>query len=142
MLTFISFIIVMMGSLNWFFIGAFQYDFVAGFFGSQASLLSRFVYFVVGMAAFVLLAMALKNKGKIKLTENSFKPKNSKTNNSKQQEHQDKRKDEIHYTENLNNFNQEKTNNIHNKSENNQKAEKETEVAYGYKDFDVTQYDE
>jgi len=63
----------MLGSLNWFFIGAFQYDFIAGLFGLQASLFSRFFYFVIGMAAFVLLSMAFKNKGTIKLTENSFK---------------------------------------------------------------------
>lgn len=73
MLTFFSFILSFFGSLNWFFIAAFQYDIVAGFFGTQASLFSRIIYFVIGMAGFVLLFMALKNKGYIKITENAFK---------------------------------------------------------------------
>lgn len=78
MLTFFSFLIVLFGSFNWFFIAAFQYDIVAGFFGTQASLFSRFVYFIIGIAAFVLLVMAFKNKGNIKITENSFKKSKQK----------------------------------------------------------------
>lgn len=73
MLTFFSFILSFFGCLNWFFIAAFQYDIVAGFFGTQASLFSRLIYFIIGMAGFVLLAMAFKNKGYIKITENAFK---------------------------------------------------------------------
>ena len=149
MLTFISFIIIMIGSLNWFFIGAFQYDFVAGFFGSQASLLSRFVYFIIGMAAFVMLAMALKSKGKIKLTENVFKQKNVKKNGEKRQinksndkqENYNQEQNEINYKANIDNFNKKKTNNIDYKNENSKETERESET-YGFKDFDVTQYDE
>ncbi|MDD2445295.1 MAG: DUF378 domain-containing protein [Clostridia bacterium] len=149
MLTFISFIIIMIGSLNWFFIGAFQYDFVAGFFGSQASLLSRFVYFIIGMAAFVMLAMALKSKGKIKLTENVFKQKNVKKNGEKRQinksndkqENYNQEQNEINYKANIDNSNRKKTNNIDYKSENGKERERESET-YGFKDFDVTQYDE
>ena len=78
MLTFFSFLFVLIGTLNWFFIGVFQYDFVAGFFGSQASLLSRLIYFIVGMAGFIILAMVLKNRGKLHITQNSFKSNKEK----------------------------------------------------------------
>ena len=44
MLSFISFVLVCIGSLNWFSIGLLQYDFVAGIFGSQANIFSRLVY--------------------------------------------------------------------------------------------------
>lgn len=171
MLTFVSFIIVMIGSLNWFFIGAFQYDFVAGFFGTQASLLSRLIYFIIGMASFVLLAMAFKNKGKIKITENSFKQKNNnfEINNKKRNNKENVREfnsgndfnnqsNEFNQRNNPNNQRNELNNqneklNSDNFSVKNQKSKpietsniKETElnsdVPYGYKDFDVTQYDD
>ncbi|MDD4816322.1 MAG: DUF378 domain-containing protein [Clostridia bacterium] len=129
MLTFFSFIIVMLGSLNWFFIGAFQYDFIAGLFGLQASLFSRFFYFVIGMAAFVLLSMAVKNKGTIKLTENSFK--------KIQKMVKVEAKDEENEEENEN-TSQEKVALAQNSNQNFPFQEKSKE---GYKDFDASKYD-
>ena len=125
MLTFFSFIIVMLGSVNWFFIGAFQYDFIAGLFGLQASIFSRLVYFVIGMAGFVLLTMAFKNRGNIKLTENSFK-KMPKV--LPKQEESEKEENNTNETENL----EQKPNFDFPKPE----ASKE-----GYKDFDASKYD-
>ena len=69
MLPFFSFILMWIGSLNWFFISAFQYDFIAGFFGTQSSLFSRFIYFFIGMAGFIVLFHILKNKGKFSFFE-------------------------------------------------------------------------
>jgi len=159
MLTFISFIIVMLGSLNWFFIAAFQYDFVAGFFGTQASLLSRFVYFIIGMSAFVLLAMTIKNKGNLKVTENSFKEKIKKSikkvrksEESEKDEEEDedyekqdhKSRHSNHSEYNLRNSN-DKGSSSGSKSLNTDSKEEKTNsnsVPYGYKDFDITQYDD
>lgn len=73
MITFISFIIIMVGAANWLCIGLMQYDFVAGFFGTQSSFLSRLIYIVVGFAAIWFLFMAIKQKGTIKLNSNGFK---------------------------------------------------------------------
>lgn len=73
MVTLISFIIVMAGAANWLCIGLMQYDFVAGFFGTQSSFLSRLIYIVVGFAAIWLLIMAFKQRGTIKLNSNGFK---------------------------------------------------------------------
>ena len=73
MLPILSFIFMWFGALNWFFISAFQYDFVAGFFGTQSSLFSRIIYFIIGLAGFYFLFYVLKNKGKLTLFQNPFK---------------------------------------------------------------------
>lgn len=64
MLAFISFLLVCIGSFNWFTIGILQYDFVAGLFGSQANVFSRLVYALVGVASIVVIFNLIKNKGK------------------------------------------------------------------------------
>ncbi len=72
MLALISFILVIVGAINWFCIGLLQFDFVAGLFGSQSSIFSRIVYIAVGLAALILLFNLIENKGKIKF---NFKKK-------------------------------------------------------------------
>lgn len=72
MLALISFILVMVGSINWFCIGLLQFDFVAGLFGSQSSIFSRIVYIAVGLGALMLIYNLIENKGKIKF---NFKKK-------------------------------------------------------------------
>ena len=65
MISILSFIIVIFGSINWLSIGMFQYDLVAGLFGYQGSIFSRLVYIVVGAAAIWLTIAIIKNKGKL-----------------------------------------------------------------------------
>ncbi|MDD3397282.1 MAG: DUF378 domain-containing protein [Clostridia bacterium] len=159
MLTFISFIIVMLGSLNWFFIAAFQYDFVAGFFGTQASLLSRFVYFIIGMSAFVLLAMTIKNKGNLKVTENSFKEKIKKSIKKVRKSEESEKEEDEDYEDyekqdhksrhsNHNESNQRNSNDKDSSSgsksltDSKEERKNSNDVPYGYKDFDITQYDD
>lgn len=43
-------ILVMVGALNWGFVGAFHFDLVAALFGPM-SLVSRIVYVVIGLSA-------------------------------------------------------------------------------------------
>ncbi len=74
MLSLISFIVVMVGAINWFCIGLLQFDFVAGLFGSQSSIFSRIVYIAVGLGALILLFNLIENKGKIKF---NFKKKST-----------------------------------------------------------------
>ena len=64
MVSLIAFILSMIGTLNWFFIGVLQYDLVAGLFGSQANIFSRLIYFLVGVAGIVVTVNLIKNKGK------------------------------------------------------------------------------
>lgn len=115
MLTFISFFLSFFGTLNWFFIATFQYDIVAGFFGTQASLFSRIIYFLIGIAGFVLLVMAFKNKGYIKITENAFKKKQPQNNKPQNNDTGDFDNDEITVAK---------------------------PIQEGYKDFDFSKYDE
>ena len=47
MLTILAFILTILGCINWLLVGLLQYDFVAGIFGYQASILSRIVYIII-----------------------------------------------------------------------------------------------
>ena len=58
----LSFILVVVGAINWLCIGFFQYDFVAGIFGSQASIFSRIIYIVVGLASVWLTYAVIRYK--------------------------------------------------------------------------------
>lgn len=49
--TIVSFILVIVGALNWLLIGLFSFDLVALLFGSM-SVVSRIVYALVGVASF------------------------------------------------------------------------------------------
>ena len=50
----ISYILVIIGAINWGLIGIFGFDLVATLFG-ETSLLTRIVYILVGIAAVILL---------------------------------------------------------------------------------------
>jgi len=65
MFNFIALLIVISGSLNWFAIGVFQFDLVAGIFGSQSVFFSRFVYTVIGLSGFWSLFVTLFKKGNV-----------------------------------------------------------------------------
>lgn len=82
MLLFISFLILMAGSINWLLIGLLQYDFVAGIFGYQGSVFSRLIYIVIGAGALFFLFKVIMQKGKIELF--NFKKKNKKKQSSKE----------------------------------------------------------
>lgn len=86
MLAFISFILVIIGSLNWFCIGLLQYDFVAGIFGSQSNIFSRLVYTLVGVASIIVAFNLIKNKGKFIV---SFKKANKEYNKYMEDKKQD-----------------------------------------------------
>lgn len=63
MLTIIAFIITLLGSINWLMIGLLQYDFIAGIFGYQASVFSRIIYIIFGVASVFLVFKLFKGKG-------------------------------------------------------------------------------
>ena len=65
MLTIISFILTILGGVNWLMIGLLQYDFVAGIFGYQASVFSRLIYIVIGASAGLLIFKLIKGRGTI-----------------------------------------------------------------------------
>ena len=81
MFNFIILIIVIVGAINWFCIGVFQFDLIAGIFGTQAHFASRFIYTVIGLAGFWLLAYTLIKKGQLSLLP--LKSKKKKDNKDK-----------------------------------------------------------
>ena len=62
-----AFIFTCLGGLNWLMIGALQYDFVAGVFGTQANVLSRIIYVFIGICSMYILVVTLFSKGRLKL---------------------------------------------------------------------------
>lgn len=69
MITFFAFLLMFAGSINWLFIGFLQYDFIAGFFGFQASIFSRIFYILFGIGAFYFVIRIIANKGSVKVFE-------------------------------------------------------------------------
>lgn len=67
----IAFILVIIGCINWLCIGIFQFDFVAGIFGSQAAVVSRIIYILVGLSALYLIYAASANRGRVNLCDNN-----------------------------------------------------------------------
>lgn len=56
----ITFILVIIGALNWGLVGIFNIDLVAMIFGDM-TLLTRIVYSLVGMSAIIYAALAYKD---------------------------------------------------------------------------------
>ncbi|MGE7623080.1 DUF378 domain-containing protein [Viridibacillus sp. NPDC096237] len=57
------------GALNWGVMGLFQFDVVASLFGGQASIVSRIVYTIVGIAGLVNLGLIFKPSVEIERSE-------------------------------------------------------------------------
>ena len=92
MLTIISFLLTLIGSVNWLLIGLLQYDFVAGIFGFQASVFSRLIYIIIGISAGVLVFKLIKGRGTLAV----LSARNKKDIAEKIQKMQNKDKDS-HY---------------------------------------------
>ena len=69
-----AFIFTCLGGLNWLMIGALQYDFVAGLFGTQANVFSRIIYVIIGFFSMYILFVTLFSKGRLKLFNYKKKP--------------------------------------------------------------------
>lgn len=85
MFTLIAFVITIIGCINWLLIGLLQYDFIAGFFGFQASIFSRIIYIIFGVAAVYIVIRTIANKGTFKVYEKKKdKRKQEKPSNAPQ----------------------------------------------------------
>ena len=90
MITIISFLLTLIGSVNWLMIGLLQYDFVAGIFVYQSSVLSRIIYIIVGASSFVLVFKLIKGKGTLNiLSKRNKKDLANKINKDKKEEKED-----------------------------------------------------
>jgi uncharacterized membrane protein YuzA (DUF378 family) len=62
----IALILSIIGSLNWGLVGIFKFDLVAWLFGGQASVVSRIIYTVVGLAGLWCISLLFrKNRDSI-----------------------------------------------------------------------------
>ena len=75
MMNLVCILIMIVGGLNWASIGFLQYDFIAGFFGTQASIFSRLIYICVGLATLYFIFMMFKYRGNIKVVDRQGNPK-------------------------------------------------------------------
>ncbi len=55
-------IITIIGAINWLLVGLFKFDLVAAIFGGQASLISRIIYVIVGLAGLWCINLLFKEK--------------------------------------------------------------------------------
>ena len=56
----IALILSIIGSLNWGLVGIFRVDLVAWLFGGQASIFSRIIYTIVGLAGLWCVSFLLR----------------------------------------------------------------------------------
>lgn len=61
---FIALILVIVGALNWGSIGIFGFDIVGAIFGGQASLISRVIFTLVGLAGLWSITYFFRDKNK------------------------------------------------------------------------------
>ncbi len=73
MITFIAFLLTIIGSIDWLMVGLLQYDFIAGFFGFQASIFSRLCYILIGTGCLYLIIRIIVNKGNLRVFERKKK---------------------------------------------------------------------
>ncbi len=73
MISVFSFLLLVLGGLNWLSIGLFQFDLVAGLFGTQASIFSRLIYVIIGFATVWLTYAVIRYKGRLTLKGNTKK---------------------------------------------------------------------
>lgn len=57
----IALALAIIGGLNWGSIGLFRFDIVAWIFGGQASLVSRIIYTLVGLAALWCISLLFRS---------------------------------------------------------------------------------
>lgn len=119
MLTFIAFILTIIGCINWLLIGLLQYDFIAGLFGYQASIFSRLCYIIIGIGCLYLIIRIIINKGSLKVYEKR-KKKTSKIEMATANVEAGKEQD-------FDKFENEKSENNENSQKNNDFSSKNTE---------------
>lgn len=59
---FIALLLVIVGAINWGSIGIFSFDIVGALFGGQASLISRIIFTLVGLAGLWCITLLFRDK--------------------------------------------------------------------------------
>jgi uncharacterized membrane protein YuzA (DUF378 family) len=61
----LALLLVIIGALNWLLVGVMQFDLVASIFGGSASLVSRIIYTLVGLAGIILLPALFADRSRV-----------------------------------------------------------------------------
>jgi len=67
-ITLISLIMLIAGAVNWFMVGAFEFNFFAWFFGGDDALALRILYAVIGVSAVWIVYVLVSNKGRLNVS--------------------------------------------------------------------------
>ncbi|NFL73763.1 DUF378 domain-containing protein [Clostridium sporogenes] len=62
----ISFIVVIIGAINWGLIGLCNFNLVGVLFGEPANLVGRLIYILIGVAGINMILFLVKTKGSLK----------------------------------------------------------------------------
>jgi len=63
-----SMIFVLIGGVNWFLVGAFEFDLVSWLFGGPTTVLARVVYILIGISALWITYILMARRGVINCT--------------------------------------------------------------------------
>ena len=58
----VALLLAIIGAINWGLVGFFRFDLVAWLFGGQASLLSRIIYTLVGLAGLWCISFLFRRR--------------------------------------------------------------------------------
>lgn len=58
----ISYILVLIGAINWGLIGLFNFNLVSFLFGNTLNAISRIIYIIIGVASLDLILLFIKNR--------------------------------------------------------------------------------
>ena len=58
----ICLVLIIIGAINWAFVGLFEVDLVASVFGGSDELLARIVYIIIGIAGIIDISILLKKR--------------------------------------------------------------------------------
>ena len=64
-----SLVLVIIGALNWLLIGLFRFDLVGAIFGGQASVVSRIIFVIVGLAGLWCINLLFRDRPAHKASE-------------------------------------------------------------------------
>ena len=54
--------LIIIGAINWLLVGLFRFDLVASLFGGSASLVSRVVYVIIGLAGLYSISLLFNDR--------------------------------------------------------------------------------
>lgn len=57
--------LVVIGAVNWLLVGLFRFDVVAALFGGTASLISRIVYVIIGIAGLYCISLLFADRERV-----------------------------------------------------------------------------